>query len=180
VKSVFATFVPPGVVTSTLAVPAEVVQVMEVSLSTTTLVAAEPPMVTPIAPVRFVPVMVTLVPPAVLPLDGEIPVTVGKIEMVKVCEGLVSEPPAAVPPLSTAVTVMVATPRLLPGVKVRVPSLAISGCVVKRALLLFITVKLTVWPASAAGPGLMDVAKVGLVCSPEPAATSRFGGPAEV
>jgi len=51
--------------------------VMEVLLTTTTLVAAVPPIVT-VAPVtKLVPVMVTLVPPAVDPLFGETLVTVG-------------------------------------------------------------------------------------------------------
>ena len=80
VKSVLAALVPLAVVTSTLAVPAVpagVVQVMEVPLTTVTLVAAVPPMVTPVAPLKFVPVIVTLVPPEVLPLVGEIAVTVG-------------------------------------------------------------------------------------------------------
>jgi hypothetical protein len=72
--------VPPAVVTSTLAVPAEpagVMAVIEVELATTTLVAAVPPMVTPVAPVKLDPVMVTEVPPAVVPELGLIPVTVG-------------------------------------------------------------------------------------------------------
>ena len=72
--------VPPGVVTTTLAVPAVpagVVAVIEVSLTTVNDVAAVPPMVTAVAPVKPVPVSVTLVPPAVLPLLGEIAVTVG-------------------------------------------------------------------------------------------------------
>ena len=62
----FAALVPPGVVTRTLAVPtarAGVVAVMVVALTTMTLVAAVPPMVTAVAPERFVPVIVTLVPP---------------------------------------------------------------------------------------------------------------------
>ena len=72
--------VPPGVVTTTLAVPAAwagAVTVIEVGLFTTRLVAAVPPMVTPVAPVKLVPVMVMLVPPAIGPLVGEILVTVG-------------------------------------------------------------------------------------------------------
>ena len=75
-----AALVPPGVVTSTLAVPAEpagVVAVIEVALLTVMAVAAAPPMVTAVAPVKLVPVMVTLVPPASGPLFGEIEVTVG-------------------------------------------------------------------------------------------------------
>ena len=50
---------------------------MLVALTTVTPVAATPPMVTPVAPVKFVPVMVTLVPPAVEPVAGAMLVTVG-------------------------------------------------------------------------------------------------------
>jgi len=53
------------------------VAVIVVLLTTTTLVAGAPPMVTPVAAIKFVPVMVTFNPPAVFPLDGEIPLTVG-------------------------------------------------------------------------------------------------------
>jgi hypothetical protein len=81
VYNVLAAFEPPAVVTTTLAVPAEptgVVQVMLVALTTVTLVAAAPPIVTPVAPVmKLVPVIVTLWPPAVGPLDGAMAVTVG-------------------------------------------------------------------------------------------------------
>ena len=48
-----------------------------VALTTETLVAAVPPMVTAVAPVRLVPVIVTLVPPRGVPLVGEMAVTVG-------------------------------------------------------------------------------------------------------
>ena len=59
------------------ALPAGVVAVIWVALTTTTLVAAAAPNVT-VAPVaKFVPVIVTAVPPAVNPLVGEILVTVG-------------------------------------------------------------------------------------------------------
>jgi hypothetical protein len=50
---------------------------MVVEFTTTTLVAAEPPMVTEVAPVKLVPVIVTLVPPAVGPPVGLIALTVG-------------------------------------------------------------------------------------------------------
>ncbi len=53
-------------VTATLfapAVPAAVTAVMLVAETTTTLVAATPPTVTLLAPVRFVPVIVIVVPP---------------------------------------------------------------------------------------------------------------------
>lgn len=48
-----------------------------VAFTTTKLVAAVPPMVTLVAPVKLVPVMVTDVPPVVGPLVGETAVTVG-------------------------------------------------------------------------------------------------------
>ena len=78
--NVFTAFVPPGVVTRTLAVPpvpAGVVAVIEVALTTATLVAAAPPRVTLVAPVKLVPVMVTDWPPAVRPVDGLIALIAG-------------------------------------------------------------------------------------------------------
>ena len=80
VKREFAGLVPLGVVTTTLrapAVPAGVVQMRLVAVMELKPVAAAPPMVTPVAPVRFVPLIVTTVPPAAGPLPGEMPVTVG-------------------------------------------------------------------------------------------------------
>ena len=67
VYNTLAALVPLGVVTSTLAVPAlpaGVVAVIEVALTTVTFVAAVPPIVTPVAPVNPVPVMLTACPPA--------------------------------------------------------------------------------------------------------------------
>jgi hypothetical protein len=59
------------------ALPAGVVAVSVVLFTTFTLVAAVPPNVT-VAPVaKFVPVIVTAVPPAVVPLFGETLLTVG-------------------------------------------------------------------------------------------------------
>ena len=72
--------VPPGVVTSTLAVPAlpmGVVAVMVVAFTTVTAVAAVPPNVTAVAPVKLVPVRVTACAPANGPDDGLRDVTVG-------------------------------------------------------------------------------------------------------
>jgi hypothetical protein len=70
----------PGLVTVTVTAPAllaGVVAVIVVLLLTTTLVAAAAPNVT-VAPVaKFVPVIVTAVPPAVVPLLGLTLVTVG-------------------------------------------------------------------------------------------------------
>jgi hypothetical protein len=59
------------------ALPAGVVAVMLVLLTTTTLVAAAPPNVTVAPAAKFVPVIVTAVPPAVGPLLGATPLTVG-------------------------------------------------------------------------------------------------------
>lgn len=42
-------------------------------------VAAKPPNVTDVAPVKFVPVIVTFVPPSVLPDDGKILVITGGV-----------------------------------------------------------------------------------------------------
>ena len=82
-NNVLAALVPLGVVTKTLAVPAVpagVVAVMIVELNTVTLVAVTPSIVTAVAPVKSVPVMVMVVPPAIKPLVGEIVVTVGAAE----------------------------------------------------------------------------------------------------
>ena len=75
-----ALLVPSGVVTNTLAVPAlpaGVIAVSEVELTTVTTVAAVPPIVTEVAPVKSVPVMVTACPPVSGPDDGLMDVTVG-------------------------------------------------------------------------------------------------------
>ena len=76
-----AALVPPAVVTSTLAVPAVpdgVVQLIEVADVTEGDVQALSPIVTVVAPVtKSVPVIVTLVPPAVGPLLGLIELAVG-------------------------------------------------------------------------------------------------------
>jgi hypothetical protein len=71
---------PPAVVTTTSTVPAAwagVVAVIEVGPFTVKLVAAVPPKVTAVVPLKLVPVIVTLVPPSVGPLFGETEVTVG-------------------------------------------------------------------------------------------------------
>ena len=70
-----------GVVTVTLTtpVPAGLSAVIEVSLTTVRSVAAVVPKSTAVAPVNPVPVIVTKVPPAVVPLVGLRPVTVGAV-----------------------------------------------------------------------------------------------------
>jgi hypothetical protein len=72
--------VPPAVVTVMSTVAAEwagAVAVICVAELTVKLVAAVPPKLTAVAPVKLVPVIVTDPPPAVVPLDGLTPVTVG-------------------------------------------------------------------------------------------------------
>ena len=72
--------VPPTVVTATLfapAVPVGVSAVIEVALTTTTLVAAMPPTVTLVAPVKLAPVIVNAVPAASGPEAGLTVVMVG-------------------------------------------------------------------------------------------------------
>ena len=71
---------PTGLVTVTVtapALPAGVVAVIVVLFTTTTFVAAVPPNVTVAPAAKFVPVIVTAVPPAVDPLFGDTLVTVG-------------------------------------------------------------------------------------------------------
>ena len=58
-------------------VPAGEVAVIWVALLTVKEAAAVPPKLTAVAPLRFVPVIVTLVPPAGGPVLGLMPVTVG-------------------------------------------------------------------------------------------------------
>ena len=74
---------PPPVITITPTAPtvvrAGVIQVIVVLFTTLIVVAATPPNVTEIAPVKDVPVIVTLVPPAVLPVNCEMPVIFGGV-----------------------------------------------------------------------------------------------------
>src|SRR5205823_4114885 len=72
--------VPPAVVTVTSTVPADpegAVALIEVDELTVKLLAAAVPKVTAVAFVKFVPVMLTVVPPAVGPDVGLMPLTVG-------------------------------------------------------------------------------------------------------
>ena len=71
--------VPPAVVTvtSTAPVPAGDVAVTEVAVLAVRLVAGVVPKVTAVAEPRLVPVMTTVVPPAVGPAAGAMAVTVG-------------------------------------------------------------------------------------------------------
>ena len=74
--------VPYSVVTIMPTAPtlrAGVIQVIVVLFTTLIVVAAKPSNVTDVAPVKDVPVIVTLIPPSVLPDDGEISVIFGGV-----------------------------------------------------------------------------------------------------
>ena len=73
---------PPPVVTimpTAPAVRAGVIQVIVVLFTTLREVAAKPSNVTDVAPVKFVPVIVAFVPPAVLPVNCEMLVIFGGV-----------------------------------------------------------------------------------------------------
>ena len=74
--------IPPPAVTIIPKAPnllVGVVQVIVVSLTTIILLATFIPNLTSLAPVKFVPVIVTEFPPSVVPDDGEILVTTGGV-----------------------------------------------------------------------------------------------------
>src|SRR5262249_39915979 len=76
----FAADVPPAVVTVTSNAPARwegATAEIVVGESTLNEAARVPPNTTAVAPIKFVPVIATFVPPAVEPTDGVMPVTDG-------------------------------------------------------------------------------------------------------
>src|SRR5450830_673706 len=100
--------VPPPVVTltSTVPEPAGAVAVICVALLKVKLLAAVPPKVTAVTPAKFVPVMVTLVPPVAGPDVGEMLLTVGAARYVNWS----AEPVALVPPPVVTLTSTVPVP----------------------------------------------------------------------
>jgi hypothetical protein len=96
------------VTVTTPALPAGVVAVIDVLLTTTTLVAAAEPNVTVAPEAKFVPVMVTEVPPAATPLFGLTLLTVGLTTYVN--------PLARLPLCPLTVTVTVTAPAAPAGV----------------------------------------------------------------
>lgn len=97
---------PPGVVNTTFAAPAEpegATTVTEVSLTLVSDVPEVPPIVTPVVPLKFVPVIVSVLPVSG-PLDGETDVIVGAATYVKP-PVLVAWPPIVVNTTSLAPTV---------------------------------------------------------------------------
>ena len=105
--------VPPTVValTVTAPLPAGATAVIWVAELTVKLVAAVPPNFTAVAPVKFVPVMVTLVPPVAGPDVGARPVIVGAGTKVKVPTEVPVPPPVVTltvtEPLPAAVTAVI-------------------------------------------------------------------------
>ena len=69
---------------------------------------------------------------------------------------LLSEPPSAMPPLSCAITVTVAAPKVLAaGVNVSVPlSATLGGTLNNAALSLLVVTLVTLWPDSFAEPAV--------------------------
>ena len=65
--------------TAPAVVRAGVIQVIVVLFTTLIVVAAKPPNVTKVAPVKFVPLIVTFVPPIVLPNDDEMLLITGGV-----------------------------------------------------------------------------------------------------
>jgi hypothetical protein len=81
-SSLVAGLVPEGVVTKMSTepeAPAGATAVILVEEDTLTLVAGTVPKSTLVAPLKLVPLMVTVVPPAIGPLVGEIEVTAGNV-----------------------------------------------------------------------------------------------------
>jgi hypothetical protein len=62
-------------VTSTVPAPAGLVAVIWVSESTVIAAALAPPKLTLVGPMKPLPVMITVMPPAALPVAGETPLT---------------------------------------------------------------------------------------------------------
>src|ERR671925_614921 len=95
--------------------------------------------------------------------------------IVKVWGALVSTPPLAVPPLSTALTVTVAAPLASAvGVYVSFPLDATAGWTAKRPVLSAETLNVTVWGDSPAGPGEMAVAQPATDFGPPSSSTLWF------
>ena len=104
VKPAVAVTEPPDALTTTLTAPAALaglVTVIDAALELTIVVPGSPPNVTAEVPVKLVPVIVTVVTPAIGPLDGETDVIVGASTNVN------ADVEATVPPEPVRVTVIV-------------------------------------------------------------------------
>jgi len=72
---------------------AGVIQVIIVALTTVNVVASTPPIVTEVAPVKSLPLIVTNVPPFVLPDSGKTPVIEAGVTNVKEANAPLGPPP---------------------------------------------------------------------------------------
>jgi hypothetical protein len=96
--------------------------------------------------------------------------------MVKIAEALTGTPPLAVPPSSCRPTTTCDEPLAFSsGVYLSVPSGLTLGELKKRVLRTTITLKVSVWPASSAGPALIAVAQPVTICAPASSATIWSG-----
>ena len=96
--------------------------------------------------------------------------TGGSLVLVTVMRAVIGAPDA--PPLSVAVTVMVAMPYAsADGVKVSRPVASIAGGVLNSVGASSTTAKVTVWPASSTGPAEMAVAHAVRTAGPESSMT---------
>ena len=92
--------------------------------------------------------------------------------IVNVATALASMPPFAVPPLSCSCTLTTAEPNVPgAGVNVSVPAGDTAGATAKSVGFVLLVVKVSVWPASFAGPALIAVAQPPTVAAPESSAT---------
>jgi hypothetical protein len=142
---------------------------MVVAFTTTTAVAIVPPKVT-VAPVaKFVPVMVTAVPPAVVPLFGETPLTVGTTGGVPApITGTITPNQGVLPPVQVVVAVWIpgavaasasdTIPGVTPGATV-IPVYPVPGLAVKPQQGTWVTANIRSFALSV-GPLVVMVAVV--------------------
>jgi len=103
---------PSSVVTIMPTAPAlraGVLQVIVVLFTMVRDIASIPSNVTDVAPVKFVPVIVTLVPPTMAPADGEMPVTFGGVIIPTATPNPEVEKMEVPRPVHTTPSVLVAT-----------------------------------------------------------------------
>jgi len=100
VKALLSVVDPPGFEATIGELPVEplgVIKVTCVSDTTLTLAAAEPPTVTPVIPVKLLPVSVSVVPPVEAPLTGETELIIGAVEKDRAYNNLLGEPEPGLP-----------------------------------------------------------------------------------
>lgn len=152
---------PPAPVTITLTTPEEplagVNTVIDVALELTIDVPAAPPKVTEVVPVRLVPEIVTVVPPATGPNTGDNEVIVGASTNVNAPE-LVAVPPAPVITTFTAPAVLAGVSTVIEvALELTIVDPAVPPNVTEDVAVRFVPVIVTVVPP-AVGPAANPVA----------------------